>query len=139
MGIHDIAIVEETFYTRDGTWEASPHGAGNCRSGVLDVSSLTEAVHFPDGYAQDGIPLGRITANGRYAIWDTAAVDGSQTLAGFLYDCPIVQRGGVDLTLVMCAVLEHGFVVVSKVGVGGATGTEDTVTASDLPALIGAR
>ncbi|MFD3517712.1 head decoration protein [Streptomyces sp. NPDC058657] len=75
----------ETFGSDDQSWLGSEHGTQATETIVLDTSTFTAGTHYPDGFFKSGIPLGQITAGGKYGPYDNAASDGRQTLVGFLY------------------------------------------------------
>ena len=51
---------------------------------TLDLSKFTKATHYPDNYIPSGVPLGKVTATGKYGPYDNAASDGRETCVGFL-------------------------------------------------------
>ena len=62
----NLSPVTETFYQDDQTWLGSAHGTSSARSITLDTSAFTEGTHYPNGYFPSGLPLGKITASGKY-------------------------------------------------------------------------
>ncbi|MER6330132.1 head decoration protein [Streptomyces tendae] len=75
----------------DRTWLASLDGVHEAQTIPIDTSKLTVGTHYTAGtqnqprhIIKSGIPLGKITASGLYAPYDSAASDGTQILAGFL-------------------------------------------------------
>ncbi|MGB3443883.1 MAG: hypothetical protein WBA97_34530 [Actinophytocola sp.] len=62
----ELTLRTETWGTDDKSWLGSRHGIGECPSVTLDISTFTQAVHYPDGYFKSGIALGKITATGKY-------------------------------------------------------------------------
>jgi hypothetical protein len=62
----DLSIRTETFGQDDQSWLGSAHGTNSARTITLDTSTFTEGTHYPDGYFKSGIPLGKITASGKY-------------------------------------------------------------------------
>lgn len=105
----DLSIRSETFAADDQTWLGSAHGTSSGRSITLDTSAFTEATHYPDGFFVSGLPLGKITATGKYAPYDDAAVNGAETLVGFLLSP--VKAPAVTTTDVVGALLIHGIIV----------------------------
>lgn len=103
--------ITETFGQDDQSWLGSAHGTNNARPVTLDRSAFTSGTHYPDGFFKSGIPLGKITASGKYGPYNNAAVDGSETLSGFLF-CA-VDAGTSDIDPVG-AILLHCIVVESK-------------------------
>src|SRR5688500_7977554 len=105
----------ETYLVGDQSWLGSQHGVDTARSVTLATSTFTEATHYPDGFFKSGLPLGKITATGKYGPYDDAAVDGRATLSGFLLDA--VAAPTVTTVDPIGAMLMHGFVVESKLPV----------------------
>ena len=138
----DIATKTESWGTRRGYWITSRHGQGSQESIIVDTTGMNEAVHYPNGHLIDGTPLGEVTATpGVYRIWDVGASDGTEDIAGFLYDCPTVKVGGVVKTQVGASLFVHGFVDPAQCifGVAADNGFDEPVTAAALPKLIAAR
>lgn len=88
----------------DPSWLGSAHGLDATDPATLDVSAFTAGTHYPDGYIPGGTPVGKITASGKYGPYDDTAVDGRQTLAGFVV-APRLVDGQTDLVV---ALLTHG-------------------------------
>jgi hypothetical protein len=76
--------VTETFQNEDQRWLGSAHGTSSGDSITLDTSTFTSGTHYPNGYFPSGLPLGKITATGKYGPYNDAAADGTEVLAGFL-------------------------------------------------------
>jgi hypothetical protein len=106
----DLTVRSETFGADNQTWLASQHGLGDVgRPVTLDTSAFTAGTHYPQGFFKSGIPLGRITATGKYAPYNNALSDGTEVLAGFLLT-PI--KAAADTTVdPVGALMEHGQVV----------------------------
>jgi len=111
----DLSIRSETFAADDQTWLGSAHGTSSARSITLDTSAFTEATHYPDGFFTSGLPLGKITATGKYAPYSNAAVDGTETLVGFLLSP--VKAPAATTTDVVGALLIHGIIVEANLPV----------------------
>jgi hypothetical protein len=77
--------VTETFQNEDQRWLGSAHGTDAAQSITLDTSVFTAGTHYPNGYFPSGLPLGRITATGKYGPYNNALADGTETLVGFLF------------------------------------------------------
>lgn len=108
----DLSLRSENFAQDDQSWLGSAHGTNAARTITLDTSAFTAGTHYPDGYFKSGIPLGRITATGKYGPYNDALADGTETLVGFLLcavDAPTVNTIDVG-----AALLDHGRVVESK-------------------------
>ena len=107
-----LAQTTEQFGSDDQSWLGSAHGTDATETISLDTSTFTPATHYPDGYFKSGIPLGKITAGGKYGPYDNAAADGRQTLVGFLY---AAVKAPTDNTVdPSAAMLTHGKVRTSR-------------------------
>ncbi|MEW1867038.1 head decoration protein [Streptomyces caelestis] len=111
----DLSLTTQTFGADDQSWLGSMHGTQATESITLDVSTFTAGTHYPAGYFKSGIPLGRITATGKYGPYNGAAADGTETLVGFLYAA--VKAPAANTTDVAGAMLVHGKVVASRLPV----------------------
>lgn len=94
----------ETWATEDMTWLASAHGTQSGKSITLDRSTFTSGTHYPNGFFLAGIPLGKITATGKYGPYVDGASDGTQTLVCLLFHA--VDAGTTDIDPVAAA-LDH--------------------------------
>jgi hypothetical protein len=121
----DISVLTTNYQVEKRSWLLSPHGTdpGSTLSGTLDVSALTAATHYPNGYVPSGVVLGIITATGLWGPYDDTAVDGRQTAAGILFSSVRIPNTA-DLTKdVGIGILVHGFVKIAKLPIAnGATG-----------------
>jgi hypothetical protein len=105
----DLSVRSETFGADNQTWLASAHGVGDVgRPVTLDKSAFTLGTHYPQGYFKSGIPLGKITATGKYAPYNNALSDGTEVLAGFLLTPVKAPTEDIDP---VGALFEHGMVV----------------------------
>lgn len=112
----DLSIVTETFGQDDQTWLGSMHGTDTARTITLDTSTFTKNTHYPSGYLLSGLPLGKITATGKYGPYNNAASDGTETLAGFLLGA--VRVNIADTTIdPQGALLLHAFIVEANLPV----------------------
>ncbi|MFJ7069195.1 head decoration protein [Streptomyces sp. NPDC101115] len=102
----ELSLKSENFGSDDQSWLGSAHGTDATETITLDTSTFTPATHYPDGYFKSGIPLGQITAGGKFGPYDNAAVDGRQTLVGFLFAA--VQAPTVNTLDPSGAMLTHG-------------------------------
>ena len=121
----DISVSTASYQVEKRSWLLSPHGTdpGTTLSGTLDVSALTAATHYPNGYVPSGLVLGVITASGLYGPYDDTATDGRQTAAGILFGSVKVPNVADTTKDVGIGVLVHGFVKISKLPIAnGATG-----------------
>jgi hypothetical protein len=113
----DLSLRTEAFQQDDQSWLASEHGTSNARTVTLDISTFVAGTHYPNGFLPSGMPLGKITASGKYGLYDNAAVDGRQTLVGHLL---VGQKVGATNTVPIVAPLFwHGGVIEAKLPAGG--------------------
>lgn len=111
----NLAPVTDTFGQEDQSWLGSAHGTDATRSITLDTSAFTSGTHYPSGFFLSGLPLGKITATGKYAPYVDANSDGTQTLVGFLLTA---VKAPSDTTIdPQGALLVHGVVVDAKLPV----------------------
>lgn len=79
----------------DNRWMRSNHALDTGLTGTLDLSAGKAVVDKRDadtGVLPSGIAVGQITATGLYGLYDPAANDGREVLAGFvLADVKIVD------------------------------------------------
>ncbi|MFJ2249438.1 head decoration protein [Streptomyces sp. NPDC087862] len=116
----------EWFGNDDQSWLGSEHGTQATETIVLDTSTFTPATHYPEGFFKSGIPLGQITAGGKYGPYDGAATDGREVLVGFLYSAV----GAPTVTTIdpAGALFTHGKVRESRLPVSvDAAGKADVV------------
>lgn len=117
-------------------WLASRHGTQEADSITLDRALCVAA--FPSGVIPSGIPIGKVTATGRYAPSLAAAADGSQVVEGHLLTTIDLTSG--DTVAVgsapnsPAALLWHGEVVTSKIP--AFTGAVNMATPANQPKLI---
>ena len=110
-----LAQTTEQFGSDDQSWLGSAHGTDATETISLDTSTFTAGTHYPDGYFKSGIPLGLITATGKYGPYSDAAADGRQTLVGFLF---AAVKAPTDTTVdPSAAMLTHGKVRSSRLPV----------------------
>ena len=106
----------ETFGADDQSWLGSRHGTNNAQPCTLDTSTFTAGTHYPEGFFKSGIPLGKITASGKYGPYSDAASDGRQTLVGFLFAA--VGAPTVNTVDPSGALFTHGKVRESRLPLG---------------------
>jgi hypothetical protein len=111
----NLTQTTETFGQDDQSWLASAHGTSNARTITLDTSTFTSGTHYPNGYFPSGLPLGKITATGKYGPYNDAAADGTEVLAGFLMTA--VDAPSVNTIDPQGALLWHGAVIEAKLPV----------------------
>lgn len=83
----DLGLKTETFGGDSQTWLDSAHGQDAAISGTIVAGAgggFTAGTHYPTGHLPSGTKLGKITASGKYGLYDDTATDGRQTLVGFL-------------------------------------------------------
>lgn len=126
----DLSVRDQVFGSENRAWLGSQHGTESNRSITLDVSTFTEATHYPDGFIPSGTVLGEIEATGLFGPFDPNAVDGRDTAAGHLFNSIPVSA---DATNLGAPLLDHGAVVESKLP--AASGLDATAKA-DLAGQI---
>ncbi|QJU54342.1 head decoration protein [Herbiconiux sp. KACC 21604] len=106
----DLSLKTETFGQEDQTWLDSAHGTDAARSVTIDITKgFTAGTHWPAGHLPSGTKLGKVTASGKYGLYDDAATDGRQTLVGFTLTAQKIGTGDVIAPL-----FDHGRVNESK-------------------------
>lgn len=81
-----IATSSEGFNkASDKSWIRMRMGLDSMLPITLDISTF-DAEHIAQGYLPSGIALGVITASGKYGPYNNAALDGTQTLVGHLFE-----------------------------------------------------
>jgi len=114
----DLSMRTITFAQDRKDWLGSQHGTDALRSITLDVSTFVKATHYPDGFLKSGIPLGKITASGKYGLYDDSKTDGRQTCVGFLWSgVEVIDHRGNASTSVGGSMLVHGFVKLAALPV----------------------
>ena len=128
----DLSLKTESFTQDRRDWLGSAHGTDAPISVTLDVSTFTQGTHYPDGYIKSGIPLGKITASGKYGPYDDTKTDGRQTCVGFLFTAQdVVTPRGVVASSVVGSALVHCFIKESKLPV-----TIDAAGKTDLAGRV---
>lgn len=79
----DFSIETTSSGGSDLRWLASSHGTDTAQPGTLDLD-LVYAAPNVYGIIPSGIAVGKVTATGRYGLFDEAATDGREVLAGFV-------------------------------------------------------
>jgi hypothetical protein len=114
----NLGLITESFSQDKRDWLFSDHGTDIALSATLDVTKFTAGTHYPDGYIKSGIPLGKITAGGKYGPYDDTATDGRQTCVGFLFTgVEVVTRRGATLSSAVGSMLVHCAVKEAKLPV----------------------
>lgn len=91
----------ETFGAGDQRWLGSMHGVPNARSAILDITSLTEDDHYPNGYVPSGLPVAEVDG---VLVPFVGSGEGANDLAGFVLTDNKIN--GDDTQNV--ALLDHG-------------------------------
>lgn len=107
----DISPKTTAYAVDDPSWLGSAHGTDSPESCTLLVSAFVDETHYPSGFMPGGLPLGKITASGKFGPYDDEAVDGTETLVGHLYGAVDVQAGATNIG---AAILTHGKVKESR-------------------------
>ncbi|AXH70404.1 head decoration [Gordonia phage Daredevil] len=63
------------------------------RTITLDTTKFDKATDYPKGFVPSGTPLGKVTATGKYAPFDSTETDGTQVFEGFLWTYTDVVDG----------------------------------------------
>lgn len=153
-----MSVKSTSYAVGDDSWLGSGHGTDSTESITLDISTFTSGTHYPNGFVESGIPLGKITASGLYGPYgaspnetQTLTVDATagtytlsfagQTTAAIAFDATAAQ---VEAALELLAAFDVGDVSVTG-GPGDSGGTTPyTVTFSgqyagvNVPALVAA-
>lgn len=99
----DLSIRHDRVAGQSYKWAASAHGFDATRSGTIDISTLDEETHYPDGHIESGFAVGKITASGLYGPYDDDASDGRQTCVGFVVDAHTIGEADISVSI-----LNHG-------------------------------
>jgi hypothetical protein len=114
----NLGMITESFSQDRRDWLGSEHGTDFVTGITLDTSTFTAGTHYPDGYIKSGIPLGKITASGKYGLYNDGASDGRQTCVGFLFTgVEVVTRRGATLSSAVASMLQHCVIKESKLPV----------------------
>jgi hypothetical protein len=122
-------------------WDLTPPHGAFVLGGTLDIPLFTQAQHFPNGYIQSGIALGRVTATSLLGPYLDTATDGRQVAVGLMRASVPVTRviGGTNRARLGVAFLIHGVVQLSKLpytaGNAAAGGFVDAAARADLPLI----
>jgi len=107
----DITPVTTSYTPEDNSWIASSHGTDATETVTLDGAvGFVPATHFPTGVLPSGTAVAKVTASGKYGLYDDAAGDGRTVFVGFTV-------GNVSISAtksVGAAILTHGKVKESR-------------------------
>ncbi len=117
----DLSIHTESYQQEDQSWLGSADGTNSARSVTLDAATFTEATHYPDGYLLSGLPLAD-QGDGTFGPVNSAATDGTQNLAGFLFTAQVTDGTGH----VGAPMLDWGRIVTDKLPVALDAASQDT-------------
>jgi hypothetical protein len=137
----DFVPFVQAYQFEDLSWDLTPPENAFVQSGTLDVSLLTQAQHFANGYLKSGFILGKVTTGGLLGPYLDAAVDGRTKAIGVLRaSVPITHLvGGANRTKVGVSFLVHGMVSVSALpytsGNAAGGGYIDANGQADLPLI----
>lgn len=70
----------------DQRWLGSRADIEYAKTFTLDVTTLTGATHYPQGFILSGLPVGLNTTTGLVGLQVDANTDGTQNLIGFLLE-----------------------------------------------------
>jgi hypothetical protein len=109
-----IEVTSETEGS-DYRWARSNHGLDAGVTGTLDLANAKGILGTKSdlGKVPSGVGVGVITTTGRYGLFDPAATDGRQVLAGFIVQDVNVQnaKGAVQASgKAPFALLTHGII-----------------------------
>ena len=108
----DISVTTTSYQVEKRGWLWGEHGTEpGCNPTItLDFTNggFVAGTHYPNGYLPSGLVLGKITATGKYGVYDSAATDGRQNAAALLFSS--VKVPAVLSTPVGAAAFVHGFV-----------------------------
>jgi hypothetical protein len=127
-------VVSTAYQVEQRGWLAGPHGTepGATPSITLDITKFA-ADRYPNGFIPSGTLVGKITASGLYGPYDDAAVDGTQTAVGILFDSEPVRSGQTQATN---AILVHGFVEKARLPFQTGKGSADANGIADLKLIV---
>lgn len=105
----DLQILSDAFSTDDQTWIAPGLlGVDQAVSITLDVSKFDADDHYPNGFLPSGLCIAKVTATGKYGIYDNALSTGQEVAVGFLLEPKRVRTG---VTAIGAALLWFGHVI----------------------------
>ncbi|MFD8315888.1 head decoration protein [Kitasatospora purpeofusca] len=114
----DLSIISESFGQDRRDWLGSAHGTDAPRSITVDLSKgFVSGTHYPAGFLKSGLPLGKVTASGKYGLYDDAASDGRQTLVGFLFTPVDLRKNSTATAALGASILLHCFIAEAKLPV----------------------
>lgn len=114
-------------------WLRGPHGTepGANANITLDIPAFADL--FPNGFIPSGTLVGKITASEKFGPYDPAALDGTETPAGFLFGSLPVSVGQ---TIVGGALVDHGYVNADRLPLSEGKGALDEAARTALTHII---
>lgn len=110
MGI-SVAITSDSWGVGSKAWLLHSKGMDTCRSVTLDLSLFTAAGADYTDFIPSGTAIAEVTASGLYAPYDDTAVDGTEVMAGHLFeDVRLADSEGNAFTLAGAALFWEGIV-----------------------------
>lgn len=112
-----IGVTSTSFQVERRNWLLGPHGTepGENPSITVDVSALTPATHYPNGFIPSGTMLSKLASN-LWGPFDAAAASGEH---GILFSSLKVPNTADTTQDVGGAVVVAGFVDYNKLPTGG--------------------
>lgn len=112
----DIGLQTTNFQVGNLSWKKSRFGDEYHPNITIDTAvGFVSGTHYPNGFIPSGTPLGKITASGLYALYDNAAADGREVLAGHLIaDIRVVRADGTTAAQVGSGLMIRGDVIESR-------------------------
>jgi hypothetical protein len=130
----NLSPIKETFGQDNQTWLGSAHGTSSADTATLDLTTFTQAVHYPNGYLPSGTPLAKITSSGKYGPYEaTGSVTASTTAGSTTLTATtgtfnsvevgdVVSGAGIPGGTVVDSVTDATHVVMSQAATATATG-----------------
>lgn len=112
----DLAVNTTSYQLADdNSWLGSAKGVNTAKTITIDpAKGFVSGTHYPNGFLPSGIPLGKVTANNTYGLYDDAATDGRQTCVGFLLGSVKLNPSAPGTVKVGGALLWEGRVLSAK-------------------------
>lgn len=108
----DIGVFSQPYQSEDRSWLLSDFGDVYAEGGTLDITTLTAATHYPNGYLPSGFAIGKVTTGGLLGPYDDTASDGRQTCIGVtVQSVRILNPLGVALAKVGIAYTRYNAVI----------------------------
>lgn len=135
----NIKVQSETFGGADKSWIRTRKGLEDMLPIMVDISRFV-AAHVVNGRIPSGTAVGEVTASpGVYGPYDDSLADGTNVLAGHLFEDVLVDTGDVATATDVAGTLYwHGVVKESKLPLftGTTKGELDANGKADVSKLI---